>query len=120
MANEAAVTANIIFESGYAEAMFSAISLPVDVAGDDYVKTNMTVGTGATALVVGGVSSLGGIMVGKVREGSAATVSFYIDTETEFLKFKSGDPFILRFAPGSSVLVKGSQATEIEYLLLEA
>ena len=50
MANEAAVTANIIFESGYTEATFAAISLPIDVAGDDYVKTVMSLTTNASPL----------------------------------------------------------------------
>tara|TARA_R100001163_G_C5059590_1_gene196285 strand:- start:252 stop:611 length:360 start_codon:yes stop_codon:yes gene_type:complete len=119
MANEGAVTARLIFDTGQVSADFSADSLSIDVSGDDYTKTNMSVGTGASSLVTGGVSALGGIMVGRVKPGGG-TVTFYIDTQTEFLKYNSGDPFIVRFAAGSAILVKSSTSAEIEYLLLEA
>lgn len=120
MASEAAVTANIIFESGNVEAVFSAISLPVDVSGDDYVKTSMSLTTASISIAMGGVAGFGGIMVGKVKP-SGGDVIFFIDTETEFVRFKSGDPFVLRFAVGASVKVKSTaDGTEIEYLLLEA
>jgi hypothetical protein len=120
MANEAAVTANIIFETGYAQAVFSAISLPIDVSGDDYVKTAMSLTTGLVPVAMGGVSNFGGIMVGKVKP-NGGDVIFMVSTESEFIRFKSGDPFILRFAVGASVQVKATvDATEIEYLLLEA
>jgi len=122
MANEAAVTANIIFETSFSQAVFSAISLPIDVSGDDYVKTVMNLTTGLVPLAMGGVPNMGGIMVGKVRTGTeGAMVSFLIAGESSFLTYKGGDPFILRFAAGSQVSVQATiDNTEIEYLLLEA
>lgn len=120
MANEATATVSLSYKKGGREEEMHSISIPSDVSGDQYAKTTMLVGTAGQSLKLGGVAALGGLIAGRVLSTSG-TVTFYINTETDFLTLKAGDPFLFRLAAGAAVLVKASVADrEIEYLLLEA
>ncbi len=105
MANEAVASVSLAYSKGGRSESVSYQNLTSDVAGEQYLKTTLIVGTGGASLELGGVAALGGLIVGKVIS-SAGTVTFYISGETDFLTYNAGDPFVLRFAAGASVLVK--------------
>jgi hypothetical protein len=120
MANEATSTVSLLYKKGGREEEMHSISISSDVAGEQYAKTTMLVGTSGASLKLGGVAALGGLIAGRVIS-TTGTVTFYINGETDFLTLKAGDPFMFRLVSGAAVLVKASAADrEIEYLLLEA
>ena len=120
MANEATASVSLLYKKGGREEEMHSISVPSDVTGEQYAKTTMLVGTVGAALKLGGVAALGGLIAGRVLS-TTGTVTFYINSETDFLTLKAGDPFLFRLVAGASVLAKGSVADrESEYLLLEA
>ena len=121
MANEATATVSLSYKKGGREEEMHSISIASDVAGEQYTKTTqLLAGTNGVSLKLGGVAALGGLIAGRVLS-TTGTVTFYINSETEFLTLNAGDPFLFRLKKDTAVLVKGSSADrEIEYLLLEA
>lgn len=120
MANEATSSVSLSYSKGGRTEDISFSNVTSDVAGDQYTKTSLVVGTSPVSLSLGGVAALGGLFVGKVIS-AAGTITFHISGETDFLEYQAGDLISVRFKAGAAVLVKADAADrEIEYLILEA
>ena len=120
MANEITLTAALKFLKGDTDTSFSKSGLLIDVAGTDYVRMTQQVGVSEEALDLGGLSTLGYILMFNLDSTNFVEIRPATGV-ADMIKILAGECALFRMADGVTApfVIADTAIVQVEYLMIE-